>query len=138
MKSKIFSMFILVGLLAFAKPISAQYFQDQFVSFDVYYAGSEIVYDHYGVYARVITSDGHIGQESLIAILPFDAFPNSQTITGYLQVWVPELLQTDYYRIGVAIVGMDINNNPVAVLATGASEWCDSGELNSSLLIKTN
>lgn len=140
MKTKLFSLFILVALFAFAKPTSAQGFQNQTIAFDLYSAGSAIEYDHYGVYARVITIDGIIGEEKLIASYPINTFPATIPVVGLnVQVWVPIPIQTGYYRIGVAVVGMNSSDVPQAVVSTGASQWCNAEDLNSGdLLIKTN
>ncbi|PKP17668.1 MAG: hypothetical protein CVU06_12915 [Bacteroidetes bacterium HGW-Bacteroidetes-22] len=140
MKTKLFSLFILVALFAFAKPTSAQGFQSQWITCDVYSKGSAIEYDHYAIYARVVTIDGHEGAEvKLLDNIPNGFFPTTANISGFVNVWVPELIQTGYYRIGVAVVAYNSQNIAVAVIATGASAWCDSADLSSGdLLVRTN
>ena len=127
---------VLIGLLSFSKPMEAQSYQNQWVTFDLYYNGSAIDYVSYEVYARVRTYDDHIGDyEHVASIDPINLPGPITTDLTSLQVWVPALIHNNYYRIGVAIVGIDANNvqHP---LETGASEWCNASDLSGGLLIK--
>ncbi len=136
MKTLMSVLVVLIGLLSFSKPMEAQSFQYQYVQFQLYYNGSAIDYDSYEVYARVRTYDGHIGDYELVATIdPGDLPGPITTDPTMLPIWVPALIHNNYYRIGVAIVGIDANNvqHP---LETGASEWCNASDLYGDLLIK--
>ena len=135
MKTLMSVIVVLIGLLSFSKPMEAQSFQYQWVTFDLYNNGSAIDYNSYEVHARVVTYDGHIGDQKIVATLSNSQLPGPISITYFLPVWVPAPIHNNYYRIGVAIVGIDANNvqHP---LETGASEWCNSSDLSGGLLIK--
>ncbi len=135
MKSLISVIVVLIGLLSFSKPMEAQSFQNQLVTFDLYYNGSTIDYDSYEVYARVVTYDGHNGDTAFVATILPSQLPGSVYISNSLPVWVPAPIHNNYYRIGVAIVGIDANGDPHE-LKKGASEWCNSSDLSGGLLIK--
>ncbi len=135
MKSLISVMVVLIGLLSFSKPMEAQSYQYQYVQFNLYYNGSAIDYDSYEVYARVRTYDGHIGDSVFVATILPGQLPGPVNISNSLPVWVPALIHNNYYRIGVAIVGIDANGDP-HLLEKGASEWCNASDLSGGLLIK--
>ena len=136
MKSLMSVIVVLIGLLSFSKPMEAQSFQYQYVQFQLYYNGSAIDYVSYEVYARVRTYDDHIGDyEHVASIDPINLPGPITTIPTLLQVWIPALIHNNYYRIGVAIVGIDANGGQ-HLLETGASEWCNFSDLFGGLLIK--
>lgn len=142
MKTKLFSLFILVALFAFAKPTSAQGFQDQTIVFTVYSPGLDLVVNHYDIYARVVTLDGILGAYAKVDdfVLP-GVFPGEYTVYAVLPVWVPEIMQMGYYRVGVAVQGMSGANTPVGTAQTGASPWCNSSDLynpSDPILVKVN
>jgi len=62
MKSLISVMVVLIGLLSFSKPMEAQSFQPVLVDCTVNYSGTPAIdYNHYELYARVVTADGYVG-----------------------------------------------------------------------------
>jgi hypothetical protein len=84
----------------------------------------------------VTTTDGHHVDEYLAIdlIQPSELnFPHP--FSGDLQVWVPALIHKGYYRIGVAVVGVDLSGG-LHPLATRASEWCDFSDLSSGMTIE--
>ena len=137
MKTVISVLVVLIGLLSFSKPMEAQSFQSTFVYCNVIYSGSPSVeYQYYQVYLRVTTTDGHHVDEYLAIdlIQPSELnFPHP--FCGDLQVWVPALIHKGYYRIGVAVVGVDLGGG-LHTLATRASEWCDFSDLSSGMTIE--
>ncbi|HAQ65973.1 MAG TPA: hypothetical protein DCR43_09015 [Bacteroidales bacterium] len=138
MKTKLFSLFILVALFAFAKPTSAQGFQSQMITCNVYSDGSALAYDHYAIYARVVTINGHEGNDVILMNnIPNEFFPLSTTVSGYVDVYVEAPLSPGYYRIEMALVAFNSLNQPVAVISTGASAWCDPEDLNSGSIFIT-
>ena len=55
-------MVVLIGLLSFSKPMEAQSFQPVLVDCTVNYSGTPAIdYNHYELYARVVTADGYVG-----------------------------------------------------------------------------
>ena len=137
MKTLMSVIVVLIGLLSFSKPMEAQSFQSTFVYCNVIYSGSPSVeYQYYQVYLRVTTTDGHHVDEYLAInpISPSD-LNNLLYFSGDLQVWVPALIHKGYYRIGVAVVGVDLGGG-LHTLATRASEWCDFSDLSSGMTIE--
>ncbi len=137
MKTLMSVLVVLIGLLSFSKPMEAQSFQSTFVYCNVIYSGSPSVeYQYYQVYLRVNTTDGHHVDEYLAIdlIQPSELnFPHP--FSGDLQVWIPALIHKGYYRIGVAVVGVDLNGG-LHPLGTRASEWCDFSDLSSGMTIE--
>jgi hypothetical protein len=130
-------MVVLIGLLSFSKPMEAQSYQPTNVTCFIHYSGSPSVeYQYYQVYLRVTTTDGHHVDEYLAInpISPSD-LNNLLYFSGDLQVWVPALIHKGYYRIGVAVVGVDLSGG-LHPLATRASEWCDFSDLSSNMTIE--
>ncbi len=117
--------------------MEAQSYQSTNVICSILYSGSPSVeYLYYQVYLRVNTTDGHHVDEVLAIdlIQPSELnFPH--LFNGYLQVWVPALIHKDYYRIGVAVVGVDLNGD-LHPIGTRASEWCDFSDLSSNMTIE--
>ncbi len=137
MKSVMSVMVVLIGLLSFSKPMEAQSYQPTNVTCFIHYSGSPSVeYQYYQVYLRVTTTDGHHVDEYLAInpISPSD-LNNLLYFSGDLQVWVPALIHKGYYRIGVAVVGVDLGGG-LHTLATRASEWCDFSDLSSGMTIE--
>ena len=137
MKTLMSVIVVLIGLLSFSKPMEAQSYQPTNVFCTILYSGSPSVeYQYYQVYLRVNTTDGHHVDEYLAInpISPSD-LNNLLYFSGDLQVWVPALIHKGYYRIGVAVVGVDLSGG-LHTLATRASEWCDFSELSSNMTIE--
>jgi hypothetical protein len=137
MKTVISVLVVLIGLLSFSKPMEAQSFQSTFVYCNVIYSGSPSVeYQYYQVYLRVTTTDGHHVDEVLaIDLIQPSELNNPHSFYGDLQVWVPALIHKGYYRIGVAVVGVD-SGGGLHPLGTRASEWCDFSDLSSNMTIE--
>ena len=137
MKTLMSVIVVLIGLLSFSKPMEAQSYQPTNVTCFIHYSGSPSVeYQYYRVYLRVNTTDGHYVDPVIgIDLIQPGALNFPQTFNGNLQVWVPALIHKDYYRIGVAVVGVDLSGG-LHTLATRASEWCDFSELSSNMTIE--
>lgn len=137
MKTLMSVLVVLIGLLSFSKPMEAQSYQPTNVTCFIHYSGSPSVeYQYYQVYLRVNTTDGHHVDEVLaIDLIQPSELNYPHSFSGDLQVWVPALIHKGYYRIGVAVVGVDLNGG-LHPLATRASEWCDFSDLSSGMTIE--
>ncbi len=137
MKSLISVMVVLIGLLSFSKPMEAQSFQPVLVDCTVNYSGTPAIdYNHYELYARVVTADGYVGDSVMVVDnMPVTSLSLPISFVQNLPVWIPSLYHKDYYRVGVALVGVANLTNEKTVIRKRASEWCDISELSSGLII---
>ncbi len=137
MKTLMSVIVVLIGLLSFSKPMEAQSYQPTNVFCTILYSGSPSVeYQYYQVYLRVNTTDGHHVDEVLaIDLIQPSELNYPHSFNGDLQVWIPALIHKGYYRIGVAVVGVDLSGG-LHPLGTRASEWCDFSDLSSNMTIE--